>query len=130
MRGGDFFIHVETIRENTPKGWIMNPNYSEILRFHDFGDMLLKINTVLSYLENSRAGTAELPEFHSLHDSGFGKKAACFYLLQIFCTQHNSWQGQLRGADGRRRYFRSALEALCMMEEGIRETAKSSEKTN
>ncbi len=74
MRGGDFFIHVETIRENTPKGWIMNPNYSEILRFHDFGDMLLKINTVLSYLENSRAGTAELPEFHSLQDSGFAQR--------------------------------------------------------
>ncbi|MFR2646121.1 MAG: hypothetical protein ACLTAF_08790 [Blautia coccoides] len=45
------------------------------------------------------------------------------YLLQIFCTQHNSWQGQLRGADGRQTYFRSALEALCVMNEGILENA-------
>ena len=106
MRGGDFFIHVETIRENTPKGWIMNPNYSEILRFHDFGDMLLKINTVLSYLENSRAGAAELPEFHSLQDSGFGKRQRAF----IFCrySAHSITAG--RGSSGVRTEGRGILE--------------------
>ena len=58
-----------------------------------------------------------------LQDCGFGKNAVCFYLLQVLYTQHNSWQGQLRGADGRQTYFRSALEALCVMNEGILENA-------
>lgn len=123
MRGGDFFIHVENIRDHTPEGWIMNPNYCEILRFHDLGDMLLKINRILTYLEIRGEKSAELPECHSLQDCGFGKNAVCFYLLQVLYTQHNSWQGQLRGADGRQTYFRSALEALCVMNEGILENA-------
>ena len=49
MRGGDF-IHGKT-SEIILEGWIMNPNYCEILRFHDLGDMLLKINRILTYLE-------------------------------------------------------------------------------
>ena len=82
------------------------PNYSEILRFHDFGDMLLKINTVLSYLENSRAGAAELPEFHSLQDSGFGKRQRAF----IFCrySAHSITAG--RGSSGVRTEGRGILE--------------------
>ncbi|QBE99527.1 hypothetical protein PMF13cell1_05104 [Blautia producta] len=97
MRGGDFFIHVENIRDHTPEGWIMNPNYCEILRFHDFGDMLLKINLILTYLEIRGEKSAELPEYHSLQDCGFGKNAVCFYLLQVLCI-HSIIAG--RGSSG------------------------------
>lgn len=106
MRGGDFFIHVETIRENTPKGWIMNPNYSEILRFHDFGDMLLKINTVLSYLENSRQELPNCRSFIPCRIPDLGKRQRAF----IFCrySAHSITAG--RGSSGVRTEGRGILE--------------------
>ncbi|MDD3139643.1 MAG: hypothetical protein PHX08_11810 [Lachnospiraceae bacterium] len=121
-----YIVSIEKIENGVPSGYIVNTCIKDKILFSDLGDMILKINHALRWIQEEieKQGTKELPCLHSLKDAPFTKRSKYFFLIQMIYADDISWHGVITGTDGIKTCFKSTLDLLCKIEQSMYDSTK------
>ncbi len=118
---GDFYIYIPEIEDDRISGKIMNPYIGKITAFRDLGAMAIAIDRMMKELDKYEQmyGSEGMQTIYTIKDFDGIKRPESFYLVQIYYTQNNSWQGLIRGTGGVKFLFKSALDVITIIDEQI-----------
>jgi hypothetical protein len=121
-----YFVSIEKTEDGVPSGYIVNSCIKDKILFSDLGDMILKINHALRWIQEEieKQGTKELPCLHSLKDTPFTKRPKYFFLIQMIYADDISWHGVMTGTGGIKTCFKSTLDLLCKIEQVMDDSTK------